>query len=51
MKINDEVNICIVDDNKIFALAMKEDIEATFMSIPIKIHSFIKVFTPYVIRY
>lgn len=33
-------NIFIVDDNKVFSLALKADIETTFKNTPIKIRSF-----------
>lgn len=34
------INIFIVEDNKIFMLALKADIEQSFAKLPIKIHSF-----------
>jgi DNA-binding NtrC family response regulator len=34
------INIFIVEDNKVFLLALKADIESAFGNIPIKIHSF-----------
>ena len=38
-KIN-QTNIFIVDDNKVFSLALKADIETAFMNMPLKIYSF-----------
>ncbi len=35
-----ETNIFIIEDNKLFTLALKADIEATFTKTPIRIHSF-----------
>jgi len=40
MNIGKQINIFIVDDNKIFSLALKADIETAFMNMPIKIYSF-----------
>jgi DNA-binding NtrC family response regulator len=36
-----QINIFIVEDNKVFALALKADIEATFSNMPITIHLFV----------
>ncbi len=41
MNSNNQINIFIVEDNKVFALALKADIESNFEKMPIKIHSFI----------
>lgn len=41
MNTKEQINIFIVDDNKIFTLALKENIEASFVNMPIKIESFI----------
>ena len=35
-----QINIFIVDDSKIFTLALKENIESTFKSVPVKIQTF-----------
>ncbi len=40
MKIKNEINIFIVDDNKIFSLALKGDIENTFLDMHVIIHLF-----------
>lgn len=40
MNTDKPINIFIVDDNKVFSLALKADIETTFTKTPIKIHSF-----------
>jgi len=40
VKIKEQINIFIVDDNKIFALALKTAIEVAFQNMPIKIHLF-----------
>lgn len=41
MSTKNQINIFIVEDNKVFALALKADIEAAFAGKSIKIHSFI----------
>lgn len=40
MNIKNQINIFIVEDNEIFRIALKSDIENTFTKMPIKIHSF-----------
>ena len=40
MKTPKQINIFIVEDNKIFTTALKADIESTFSKMPIKLHSF-----------
>lgn len=40
MSIKNQVDIFLVEDDKIFMLALKEDIETTFKKMTIKIHSF-----------
>ena len=40
MNTKKQINIFIVDDNKVFTLALKADIETAFEKKPIKIHSF-----------
>ncbi|MDP2387799.1 MAG: response regulator [Bacteroidota bacterium] len=40
MNKNKQINIFIVEDNKVFTLALKADIETTFSKMPIKIQSF-----------
>ena len=40
MKAKNQMNIFIVDDNKVFALALKADIENAFKTMFIKIYSF-----------
>lgn len=40
MSIKNQIDIFLVEDDKIFLLALKEDIEATFKNRTIKIHSF-----------
>lgn len=40
MNAKNQISIFIVDDNKVFRLALKADIEATFKNIPITIYSF-----------
>lgn len=40
MNINNQINIFIVDDNKIYSLALKADIENAFEGMPIVIHLF-----------
>ncbi len=34
------INIFIVDDNKVFTLALKADIESSFVNMPVKVHTF-----------
>ena len=41
MNKKNQINIFIVDDNKVFSLALKADIETAFPKMPIKIHSFV----------
>ena len=41
MKKNEQICIFIVEDNKVFALALKADIEAAFSKIPLKILLFV----------
>jgi len=41
MKKGHEMCIFIVEDNKIFTMALKADIETAFKKIPLKIHSFV----------
>lgn len=40
MNKNNELNIFIVEDNKVFTAALKADIETSFTNIPIKVQSF-----------
>lgn len=40
MKTINQIRIFIVEDNKVFALALKADIETAFVNMPIKIYSF-----------
>lgn len=40
MSKRNEINIFIVEDNKVFSLALKADIETAFTNMPIQIHSF-----------
>lgn len=40
MNIHTQINIFIVDDNKIFSLALKGDIENTFVDLPVIIYLF-----------
>ena len=40
MNIKNQINIFIVDDNKVFALALKADVETAFPKMLIKIHLF-----------
>jgi DNA-binding NtrC family response regulator len=40
MSKNDRINIFVVEDNKVFSLALKADIESTFGKKPIHVHSF-----------
>ncbi len=40
MNSKNQINIFIVEDNKVFQLALKADIETAFAKMPIKIHSF-----------
>jgi len=40
MNIRDQINIFIVDDNKIFTLALKADIENAFMDMPVEVQTF-----------
>lgn len=41
MNPKNQINIFIVEDNIVFTLALKEGIENAFVSMPIKIHSFV----------
>lgn len=41
MNKKNQITIFIVEDNKVFTLALKADIETTFPDMPIKIHSFV----------
>ena len=34
------INIFIVDDNKVFTLALKADIESSFVNMPVMVHTF-----------
>lgn len=40
MKKDNSTNIFIVEDNNVFTMALKADIENTFSNIPLKIHSY-----------
>lgn len=40
MNKKDQINIFIVEDNKVFTLALKADIETSFSNMPIKVHTF-----------
>lgn len=40
MYIKNQINIFIVEDNKVFMLTLKADIESTFIEMPICIHTF-----------
>jgi DNA-binding NtrC family response regulator len=40
MNKKNQIRIFIVEDNKVFALALKADVETSFANRPIKIHSF-----------
>ena len=40
MNIRDQINIFIVDDNKIFTLALKADIENAFLDMPVEVQIF-----------
>lgn len=39
-KLKNKINLFIVEDDKVFAMTLKADIENTFKNIPIKIHLF-----------
>ncbi|MBI5539440.1 MAG: response regulator [Bacteroidia bacterium] len=40
MKLKNQINIFIVEDNQLFLLTLKADIENTFVNMPIRIYSF-----------
>lgn len=40
MNKKNQINIFIVDDNNVFTLALKANMESAFVNMPIKIHSF-----------
>jgi CheY-like chemotaxis protein len=40
MKTKNKTNIFIVDDNKVFTLALKADIESSFVNMPVMVHTF-----------
>lgn len=41
MNAKDPINIFVVDDNKVFALALKAEIETTFAEMPVTVHVFV----------
>jgi DNA-binding NarL/FixJ family response regulator len=41
MRKKEQISIFIVEDNKVFTLTLKAEIEAAFIKIPLKIHSFV----------
>ena len=40
ININKDINVFIVDDNKLFALSLKVDLENNFIDVPVKLHFF-----------
>jgi len=40
MNKKNQINIFIVEDNKVFTMALKADIETSFANMPIQVHSF-----------
>ncbi len=40
MSKSNQINVFIVEDNELFRLTLKSEIESTFIKMPIKIHSF-----------